>query len=552
MSVHDNPLHSEPNVSWQKNPLFEKKVKHKEEGEAQVTEHVKTAVTGKSISLPENKVNIPHSEQLTHVSKKSEELPETKKKTAQKADAKAKVLHPSKELKISQKRYEKGVDRMGKDFEEGMKLNLEKYQNQFNNFESNKELRHAETGEKVGLTAKQLMKVTAKGLLALSGETPKVMYEVPANTKWVSLGLFKGKVQVTRLENGEIIVNSKKKGGTLGKGSFGIVESFKAVNEGKQIAIKSNIPTKDLAAGEESKESLIREHKIVTHVHKQLGSTKLTGIRNAARTLIAIAGKVKKGIIDTKTEVCGLMDQKYNFGSGKNLILNENLKGDIAISVIKQVTQGLVHLSNANVVHRDAKTENLLVNEIKDENGKVIDYEVDISDFGVAHRSDGKEKVENDQYYYKMGTPEYKFPGIDDLSSSIAWSKDPNLKQLDKLKMLHEFNDLYGNTVALYEMLTGIRYTPDAEGLQLTRSQILREKAIDESMGESFSYISGDFDRDRLEELDIPETIINLMQNVLTARFTAEQVMAMDKPPVTAQDFVTAIEVHNVTQRNKT
>jgi serine/threonine-protein kinase len=113
----------------------------------------------------------------------------------------------------------------------------------------------------------------------------------------------------------------------------------------------------------------------------------------------------------------------------------ENLKGMIrmmgqlssgkAISIAKQVCEGLSEAHRIGVVHRDLKPSNIMID--KDGNAKIMD-------FGIARSLTGKEIT---GVGVMIGTPEYMSP-----------------EQVES-KEIDQRSDIYSLGVILYEMVTG-------------------------------------------------------------------------------------------------
>jgi serine/threonine protein kinase/tetratricopeptide (TPR) repeat protein len=113
----------------------------------------------------------------------------------------------------------------------------------------------------------------------------------------------------------------------------------------------------------------------------------------------------------------------------------ENLKGMIrmmeqlssgkAISIAKQVCEGLSEAHRIGVVHRDLKPSNIMIN--KDGNAKIMD-------FGIARSLTGKSVT---GVGVMIGTPEYMSP-----------------EQVES-KEIDQRSDIYSLGVILYEMVTG-------------------------------------------------------------------------------------------------
>src|ERR1700733_14512547 len=234
MSIHENPLYKEPgNV----NHIYKEKQKSNTHIEHSDQDQViNTSIRGNSLSFPsQNSKTITETDSVLSAQKHLDSASPT-----------------AKEFKISKKRFEKGLQGRNKDnFQKEMKLNLGNYKEKFENFEKNRgNLIHKKTQANVGLTAKQLMKVTAKGLTVLK-ET--------GEATWVSVGLFNNKkVLVVRGEGGELQISKKER--LLGEGANGVVRCFKVVTEGMRMAGKFTLPKGPAVIRKAKKEITIMNH----------------------------------------------------------------------------------------------------------------------------------------------------------------------------------------------------------------------------------------------------------------------------------------------------
>ncbi len=163
----------------------------------------------------------------------------------------------------------------------------------------------------------------------------------------------------------------------IGKGAFGKVTLAIHKLTGKYVAIKTI--DKDCLKDEYSKRKVLREIYIMKKIRHV----------NVIRLL---------EVFETEEQILIVME----YAGGGDLLhyvkRKKYLSEDEARPVFRQVVYGLAHIHSRNVLHRDIKLDNILLDS---------DRGVKICDFGVSKIIDKHKKI-NDQ----CGTPAYIAPEI--------------------------------------------------------------------------------------------------------------------------------------------
>ncbi len=111
----------------------------------------------------------------------------------------------------------------------------------------------------------------------------------------------------------------------------------------------------------------------------------------------------------------------------KQFITQHSFSRKRALEVILQVAYALLHLHGLNIVHRDVKPENILINE---------EGEVKVIDFGIVQLHNGKKR--NKKSSSLLGTLNYMSPEQKEDSTKVTPA-----------------SDIYSLGVILYEMILG-------------------------------------------------------------------------------------------------
>jgi len=190
----------------------------------------------------------------------------------------------------------------------------------------------------------------------------------------------------------------------LGKGGMGRV--YKALDKetSERIALKLIRP------------EIATDKKTIERFRKELTTARKIGHRNVCR--MYDLNKEKGNYFITMEYVSG--------GDLKSLIRRtKRLDPGTAISIAKQVCEGLTEAHSLGVVHRDLKPSNIMI----DDNGNAR-----IMDFGIARSLKDKGMTGSG---VMVGTPEYMSP------------EQAEVKEVDQR------SDIYSLGVILYEMVTG-------------------------------------------------------------------------------------------------
>jgi serine/threonine-protein kinase len=181
-------------------------------------------------------------------------------------------------------------------------------------------------------------------------------------------------------------------------------------------------------------------HKVFDKKIKEEVALKLLNpdIASDKRTIARFSNELKFARKIIHKNVCRMFD--LNEEKGMHYITMEYVPGEdlksmlrmtkqlsvgTAISIAKQVCEGLVEAHRHGVVHRDMKPSNIMI----DKEGKVR-----IMDFGIARQAESEGITREGRM---VGTPEYMSP-----------------EQVDGFEADHR-SDIYSLGAILYEMLTG-------------------------------------------------------------------------------------------------
>jgi len=203
-------------------------------------------------------------------------------------------------------------------------------------------------------------------------------------------------------------INFYKYGRLIGQGAFGKVNIGLNVLSGRIVAVKSFI--KDELKNRDNMEKILYE----TNLMRKLNHPNITKILETFE------------------------DDKYIFIimeyiNGGNLFSfvkkRRKLSEKISKFLFRQIIEGIQHIHSKNIVHRDIKLENILID---------LNNRIKICDFGIGIMLDS----ENDLIHEQCGTPMYMAPEI------ILNSKKDGYKGFPV--------DIWSAGIALYIMLSGM------------------------------------------------------------------------------------------------
>ena len=169
-----------------------------------------------------------------------------------------------------------------------------------------------------------------------------------------------------------------KYGRLLGKGAFGKVNLSLHVLTGRLVAIKS-----------------INKSKIKSERHK----SKIEMEKSIMKTLSSSDYIVKMfETYETKNHICIVMEYICAGDLLSYIKKRSKLTEPIAKFIFKQIILAIQYIHNHNIVHRDIKLDNILID---------LDNKIKICDFGVSKR------IKNNEIMYEQcGTPTYIAPEI--------------------------------------------------------------------------------------------------------------------------------------------
>ncbi|UCC41575.1 MAG: protein kinase [Candidatus Aminicenantes bacterium] len=190
----------------------------------------------------------------------------------------------------------------------------------------------------------------------------------------------------------------------LGQGGMGAVYRVEDTNIGQDIAVKF------------IKSDIASDKKTIERFRNELKTTRMISHRNVCR-MFDLA----------ETEGIFYITMEYVSGEDLKSFIRRSGKLDIpkAISIAKEVCEGLAEAHRLGTVHRDLKSNNIMID--KDGNARIMD-------FGIA-RSLRTKGLTGEGII--IGTPEYMSP------------EQAEAKEID-----HR-SDLYSFGIILFEMVTG-------------------------------------------------------------------------------------------------
>ena len=219
----------------------------------------------------------------------------------------------------------------------------------------------------------------------------------------------------------------------IGKGSFGEVYLTKKGNSPKLYATKI-IPTSNLK-NNELKKYLDNEIKIMRQLdHPNI--IKLYDIMDKNEHKYLVMDYINGGSLS-------------DFFSNYKLFNGTPFPQKIIQFFVKQIVQGLIYIHSKNIIHRDLKLDNILLDfppNIKPENRDYTQAQIKIIDFGLSTQlieKDSKKTLAKSV----VGSPIYMDP--------IILRKYNDAGGIEKFKFYDEKADIWSLGAITYEMLTG-------------------------------------------------------------------------------------------------
>jgi len=233
--------------------------------------------------------------------------------------------------------------------------------------------------------------------------------------------------RTSELENYEIE-------GKIGKGAYAVVKSGVQRNTGRRVAIKvyNKNELKDL----KRKACIDREISI----QKSLRHPNIVKLHE---------------VINTDTELFLVMELVK--GQPLDYYINSKVEGKLneldAMELFTQIAEGISYCHDNNVIHRDIKMANVLIDE---------EHNVKIIDFGFSVRS-----ADNHKLKVRCGTPSYMAPEV-----------------LMRKEYYGKAADVWSLGVLLFVMLTGRFPYPELDETDLLLSVCRNEVVFPYSMSE--------------------------------------------------------------------
>ena len=241
------------------------------------------------------------------------------------------------------------------------------------------------------------------------------------------------------MENGFKQINNFILYKEIGKGAVGKVYLAKDKETNKVIAVKV-IPQKYFK-NEKSLKSFQKTIKLIHKLnHKNL--TKLVGFEKTKHNFY-VALEYSNGL--------NLYDYLQNYMKQNN---NNPLEESIVKKIIIQVAKGIKHLHNQNIIHRDIKLENILINYDDQEYEKKLENLTDLNEVSPLILS-----LDSNNFTIKIA--DFGFSrelNEDNVASTICGtpiSMAPDIIQCDENHKYNNSVDFWSLGTVMYELLIG-------------------------------------------------------------------------------------------------
>ena len=241
------------------------------------------------------------------------------------------------------------------------------------------------------------------------------------------------------MENGFKQINNFILYKEIGKGAVGKVYLAKDKETNKVIAVKV-IPQKYFK-NEKTLKSFQKTIKLIHKLnHKNL--TKLVGFEKTKHNFY-VALEYSNGL--------NLYDYLQNYMKQNN---NNPLEESIVKKIIIQVAKGIKHLHNQNIIHRDIKLENILINYDDQEYEKKLENLTDLNEVSPLILS-----LDSNNFTIKIA--DFGFSrelNEDNVASTICGtpiSMAPDIIQCDENHKYNNSVDFWSLGTVMYELLIG-------------------------------------------------------------------------------------------------
>ena len=234
----------------------------------------------------------------------------------------------------------------------------------------------------------------------------------------------------------ETDLNFYKYGRLIGQGAFGKVNLGLNVLTGRIVAIKS-FNKQSLDKNHENKKKILYEIDLMNKLNHP-NITKILENFETEKYILIIMEYINGGNL-------------FSFVKKRRKLSEKTAK-----FLFKQIIQGIKYFHSKNIVHRDIKLENILID---------LKNNIKICDFGIGKILNDK----NQKLYDKCGTPMYMAPEIFSSTKEKGYDAFPI--------------DLWSSGIALYIMLSGslpfsTNENNEKEGSSIDKKSILRQNII--------------------------------------------------------------------------